>query len=171
MSDFRKIWLSDKALTISVLKFLGPLALLLILVEYILFSFLGVLISIVMITIIASALLAHLKFGKEKWIVTIPAERRDDKREYGEIYWKLVEIVEDVLNERKLSYEKVSEWPKTTYQIVDKGFSIFIPASIDRYNTVYRFQLVISPVTSANHIHAGDVQRRLSEALVGDGLV
>jgi hypothetical protein len=171
MNDFHKIWLSDKALTKSFLIFLAPLAVLLTLVEYVLFSNLGVLISTIIITIVASALLAHLKFGKEKWIVIIPTERRHDKREYGEIYWKLVEIVENILNERGLAYEEVSKWPKTTYQIIDKGFSIFIPASIDRYETVYRFQLVISPVTSANYIHAGDVQRRLSEALVGDGLV
>ncbi len=171
MNDFRKIWLSDKALTRSFLRFLVPLAVLLMFVEYVLYSSLGVLISIIIITIVASAGLAHLKFGKETWFVIIPAERRHDKREYGEIYWKLVEIVEGILNERGLSYEEVSEWPKKTYQIIDKGFSIFISASIDRFEIVYRFQLVIRPITSANYIHAGDVQRRLSEALVGDGLV
>lgn len=171
MNDFRKIWFSDKALTRSVLRGLFPLAVLITIVEYVLYSSLGVLISIIIITLFASALLAGLKFGKEKWIVIIPAERRHDKREYGEIYWKLVEIVEGILNERGLSYEKVSEWPKTTYQTIDKGFNIFISASIDRNEIVYRFQLVISPITSSNYIHAGDVQRRLSEALVGDGLV
>jgi hypothetical protein len=169
--SLRDPWLSDKALTRSVLKFLVPIALLTTLVEYILYSSLGVLISIILFTLIASALLAGLKFGKEKWIVTIPTVRRHDKREYGEIYWKLVEIVECILNERGLSYERIYEWPRTSYEIIDKGFSIFIPASIDRHETVYRFQLVISPVTSSNYIHAGDVKRRLSEALARDGLV
>ncbi len=60
MNDFRKIWLSDKALTRGFLRFLVPLAVLIAIVEYVFYSSLAVLVSIIIVTTVASAALAHL---------------------------------------------------------------------------------------------------------------
>ncbi len=140
-------------------------------VPYIFYTHEGILIPIFIFGALIALLLGHLAFGKDKWILTIPTVRRRDKREYGEIYWKLVGYAETVLKEMGFQYVEVSDWPRKTYRIVGKDFDVVISAAIDSSGIVYRFQMVIHPVTSENYVYIDGVKRRLSEAIVGDRLV
>ena len=164
-------WVSDKALTRSFLKFFIPFTVVFIPVMYLLYPQEGILIPVIIFGALFALLLGHLAYGKDKWILTIPTVRRRDKREYGEIYWRLVGFVESVLKETGFQYVEVSDWPRKTYRIVGKGFDVVISAAIDSDGIVERFQMVIHPVTSENYVYIDGVKRRLSEAILGDGLI
>ena len=167
--SLRDPWISDKAYTKSFLKVLVSFTIVFIPIIYLIYPDESILIIIFIFGALIVLFLGHLVFGKDKWIVSIPTLRRRDKKEYGEIYWKLVRSAESILNETGYEYVEVSDWPRKTYRIPQKGFDLVISASIDT-GTVYRLQVVIHPVTSENYIYIDDLKRRLNETIVGDGL-
>ncbi len=164
-------WISSKKFFKGFTYVLVPVILVVTAGMYFFGPFPSALAMLVADVIVVVLLFRYLAFGKERLytIVSVSTEDRGTE-EYKRVYWKLIGILKRILEEKGFRYEKVAEWPKIAYRVIDKGFEVSVnPAH--SLGEVYCYGLEIGPVTSDNYIYVGVLQKSLSQSFVEEGLV
>jgi hypothetical protein len=168
---FQKPWISDKR---ELKKFLIGVGLfsipMIVFSHYIdIFALLVALIGFSTIILIGIRLLATGKEVLSLRILTRWSKRR--KKEVSNSYHKAVRIVADVLDHKGAVYEKDAYYRTTSFDVLEWDLAISLILTARAIGNIIGYELRIGPVTVKNEFVVCDLQKRISEEFVRNGLM